>query len=281
MNAIDYYVNLFPQLTLGVGSGIKDSEEYKDIVLRGEKPSVLKLPFNTNNLEERIEVETPIGKTEVLYLPQRNIFEYFVRVLAYKNEEVDIPRTTGAIMISGLNCWQKIEDHKTEFLKNHDESEWDEEFDKFTSVKENYKASVLLISKGNYSAIPCEKVNLEQDLWFELSKKIRIYHENTHLISRKLYPDHKEAIRDEVIADSIGIYGALGYYDANMERIVLGINEEEYIKGSRLENYVEESELGKAVIYAKELIDKLEEFYKNNSGEPFEMLLKIEESYIR
>lgn len=281
LNAIDYYVYNYPQLTLGVRNGLKDTERYKDIVLRGEMPKELVLPIEVNGEAQRIEVDTPIGKTEVLYLEDRKLFEYFIKVLAYKCEDVSIPKTTGAIFISGLNNWRKIEKHQSEYLKNHTKEEWDEEFDRFVSNKENYKGEVLLISKGYYSATSPSIVGFDEDAWIKLSKEIRIYHEITHQISRKLYGDHKEAIRDEVIADAIGIISALGFYDKILHQKVLGIIDGEYKKGSRLENYVEVSKLDEAINYTKELIGKLEPICLNTNLKPFDLLIQIEEEYIR
>jgi len=280
MNPIDYYIYNYPQLTLGIKNGTSKTEEYKDIVLRGNIPDKLVLPIDVTGFEELIKVDTPIGETEVLYLPDRKVFEYFVRVLAYRNEDEPIPKTTGAIYISGLNNWRKIEAHEKEFLKEHTQDEWDEEFDRFVSDKNNYQGCVLLISKGYYSALKPSIAGYDEDTWLNLSKQIRIYHEITHQISRKLYLEHKQAIRDEVIADCIGIIGALGHYDKNLHLKVLGIINGQYVKGSRLENYIEEDKLDEAVEYVKNLIDKLEPICMNNKLEPFELLLKIEKEYI-
>jgi len=281
INPIDYYIYNFPQLTLGVKNGTKDSKAYKDIVLKGKMSAKLSLPIELDGNEELIKVDTPIGETEVLYLPNRQVFEYFVKVLAYRNEDEPIPKTTGAIYISGLNNWRKIEKHEKEYLKNHSQEEWDEEFDRFVKIKSNYQSVVLLISKGYYSALEPSIAGYDEKNWLELSKKIRIYHEITHQISRRLYPDHKDAIRDEVIADCIGIIGALGYYDKELHKKVLGIIKDEYVSGSRLENYVEKEELDRAISYAKELIDKLEPICTNKQIKPFDLLLQIEMEYIK
>jgi len=281
MDAVDYYVYNYPQLTLGIKNGTSKTEEYKDIVLRGKIPEKLALPFETNGKEELISVETPIGVTEVLYLPDREVFEYFVKVLAYKNEDVDIPKTTGAIYISGLNNWRKIQQHEIEYLKEHTEEEWDEEFDRFVSNKANYQGQVLLVSCGFYSAVEPQDVGFEAENWLKLSKQIRIYHEISHQITRKLYPEHKEAIRDEVIADCIGIIGSLGHYDKKLHQRILGIVDGEYLKGSRLENYIEEDKLSDAVSYAKKLIDKLEPICLKSKLQPFELLIELEKEYVK
>lgn len=281
MKPIEYYVYNYPQLTLGVKNGTKDSEAYKDIVLRGNLPEKLVLPIEVNEELELIKFDTPIGTTEVLYLSERKVFEYFVKVLGYRNEDEPIPKTTGAIYISGLNNWRKIEAHQNEYLKDHSQEEWDEEFDRFVSVKANYQGQVLLISKGYYSALDYKLTDFDEKTWLDLSKQIRIYHEISHQISRKLYLDHKDPIRDEVIADCIGIYGALGHYDKLLHQKVLGIFDGLYVSGSRLENYVEKDKLDDAVNYAKALIDKLEPVCTSSTLKPFDLLLEIEKEYIR
>ncbi len=277
--AIDYYVSTFPQLTLGVGEGIMESEAYKDIVLRGNIPDVLELPFEYESKAEIIHVDTPLGRKDVLYLPERELFEYFYRVLGNRCENVEIPKTTGAVFIQGLNNWRKIEKHEEEFLKDNPDGNWDEEFERFTSIRENYRDSVLLISKGCYSNVEADEVGFEKDKWLLISKKIRIYHELTHYISRTLYPEHKEAIRDEVIADCIGCIYATGKYDRKLVLRVLGIKDGKYIEGSRLENYTDDKE--NAVNYVIEFTKKLEEFISDRKEEPFEILIDIENEYIR
>jgi len=277
---IDAFVYRYPQLTLGLGPEIKNSELYKNIIQRGFVPEKLELPIVSSD-EELIEVDTPIGKTNVLYLPIREVFEYFAKVLAHKNEDVKIEKTTGAMLISGLNNWRKIEAHEKEFLKTHNSEQWDDEFDRFTADKANYKDVVLLISKGYYSAVDYTFTPYDENTWLDISKKIRIYHEISHLISRKLYPDHKDAIRDEVIADCIGIIGATGKYDSELEKMVLGLQGDVYTAGGRLQNYVDETKLDEAVSYALSLIEKLKDYCINNMDEPFKMLLKIEELYIK
>ena len=46
--------------------------------------------------------------------------------------------------------------------------------------------------------------------WLQKSQIIRKYHECTHFICRNLYPEKTDAVRDELIADAIGIYAADG-----------------------------------------------------------------------
>lgn len=280
MNPIEYYTYMYPQLTLEPEVGISQKDEYKNIVLKGIFPDKLVFPLKTSNQEELINVETPIGNIEVLYLPDRVVFERFMICLSNKCEPFEIPKTTGAVYISGLNCWRKIYKHQSEFLLTHSLEEWDDEFVRFTSDKSNYKGIVLLISKGFYSALDNEYAGYEKEEWLRISKDIRTYHELTHAVSRKLFPDHIEAIRDEVIADSIGVFYALNRYEPKLIRKFLGIENNKYRDGGRLQNYSKDIE--KDMEYANDLIDKLAEYFKHCPKlKPLDLLIDIEEKYIK
>ncbi|MBQ0036607.1 MAG: hypothetical protein KBT35_06795 [Firmicutes bacterium] len=280
MNPVEYYVYQFPQLTIIPEEGISKTDKYKNIALRGIFPDDLSFPMQLSGQEEQIVVETPIGPIETLYLPIREVFERFAICLANRCEPTVIPKTTGAMYISGLNCWRKIYDHQKEFLKTHSEEEWDEEFGRFTADKSNYKGIVLLISKGNYSNCDNEFIGFEKDEWLDISKKIRIYHEITHAICRQLYPDHVNAIRDEVIADSIGVYYALNKFDSLLIKKFLGTEGEQYREGGRLQNY--SSDVDSDMNYVNELLNKLDDYFsKCDNLKPFDVLLDIENKYIR
>ena len=56
-----------------------------------------------------------------------------------------------------------------------------------------------------------------------------------------MFPEKIDAIWDELVADAVGIYGALGRFDPELEKLFLGIKGELYT-GGRLENYVEEED---------------------------------------
>ena len=280
MKPVEYYTYMYPQLTLVPEEGMSQSEEYKNIALRGIFPKDLSFPMEASGDEELIEVETPIGKVEAIYLPDRQIFERFCVCLSNRCEPMEIPKSTGAMYISGINCWRKIFKHQEEFLKDHKEEEWDDEFSRFTSDKANYKGIVLLISKGNYSACDNEFVGFEKEEWLKISKDIRIYHELSHAVSRKIYPEHIEAIRDEVIADSIGVFYALNRFDPLLIKKFLGTEKKEYREGGRLQNY--SKDIKKDMAYVNSLINKLEDYFKTCPRlRPLDILVDIENKYIK
>ena len=273
MPQISELIYRYPQLTLGIKEGNSHTEEYQAITKKGKLPMEMKLPIKLNGMEVWEQVEVPVGIVDIIYLPDREVFEYFVGVLAYRCEPKLIPPSMGAVCIRGLNNWRKIEAHKAEYLVAGGQN-WKEEFKKFTSIKENYQDVLILISRGGYSGLTSWKENVTEDEWLELSKIIRTYHELAHVVSGKLFPDNKNAVRDEVIADAIGIKKALGYYDEILAARALGIVDGCYCDGGRLENYVDAEKLKEAVEYCKILITMLSTYFGDNSNSEIMSLLQ-------
>lgn len=278
-DVIKTYIHRYPQLTISPAPGKSKSEEYKNIALRGKLPKEYENPF-TGTQEDRVFcIPTPVGDVEVLYLADRGDFETCVRALAYKCEREEIPASMGAIHIGGVNNWAKIQARKRAYLEAGN-SDWSAEFRRFTADPANYKDTVLLVSKGAYSALPAAKAGFGEEEWLGYSLIIRIYHELTHLICRKRYPEKKEAVWDEIVADCMGIYKALGFYDTRLAEKLLGVEGERYRKGARLENYVaDRSELRHCRDRARQMIQRLSVLAGDCDKEAYwELLFRIEEN---
>ncbi|MDO4983875.1 MAG: hypothetical protein Q4E35_10045 [Eubacteriales bacterium] len=266
----------YPQLTLPISDETRHTELYKKTVLRGE-PSEKEPEFSFSEYDRLERIATPAGEVDVVSLREREDFEHCIRALAHRCEAVELPKTMGASTISGLINWEKIHTHEQEYLASGGEN-WDEEFARFTSDRKNYRDTVIVLSRGNYSALSPEEAGFDAEKWTELSYDIRKYHELAHFVSRNLFPDNKDAVRDEVLADMNGVIGALGHFDAELEGKFLGIRDGRYY-GGRLENYVERSELDGAVERVNGMLEYLSE---NCTGEqkPFEYLMKLEKEKI-
>lgn len=218
---IEILSSKYPQLLLPIKKGIKDTDEYKNIVLRGEKS-----PYSDTFIKDPLDrldcVNTPCGEVEILSLRNREDFVHAYRALGNKCEPVDVPDSTGATAIFGLNNWEKVR-----------------------RGLEDYKDSIILISSGNYSNVSADDVNkvtnneynLSKEEWINKSIEIRKYHELTHFVMRKKYPDDIKPIRDELIADGVGLVGAFGHFDERLLKLFLGIENNSYREGGRLENY--------------------------------------------
>lgn len=220
-HCLDVLAKRYPQILMPIEKGIKDSEEYRKVCLRGEKcnrPNT----FSKDPKDKLETFNTPVGSVEVLTLRNRQDFEHACRCLGHKCEPVDIPSSTGAMAIFGLNNWDKVR-----------------------AGIEDYKDSFIILSSGNYSdvlsgdiyMITNGQISLSEQEWVEKSIIIRKYHELTHFVMRKMYPNDIDFIRDELIADCVGLICAFKCFDIRLLKLFLGIESNTYRKGGRLENY--------------------------------------------
>ena len=228
----------YPQLYLTPGP--EGAEAYKRIVLQGQDASTRSLAhFRTHPEDSLVWEETPAGAVPVITLTQREDFELFLRLMAHRCAPVPIPRTQGASTLEGVVNWTRIRAHKEEYLRaNGPEADWEREFERFTADKANYTDALIVLSVGPYSAVSAEKAGLPECEWLSASHTIRKTHECTHFLCRRLFPDLKDPVWDELVADAAGLSAAFGRFDPALEELFLGIDGTVYT-GGRLENYVE------------------------------------------
>lgn len=252
----------YNQLYLPIKKGISETSEYKAVVLKGHAPLNYDLDFTLDEKDLYQVVNTEYGEVKYIYLYNRQDFEKAVRKLAHKCEPVEIPKTMGSIVIRGVNNWRKIELHKHEH-ESMGNSDWSTEFKRFTSVKKNYQDTIIVISDGCYSNLSYEYTNFNEEQWKDISIDIRKYHEFTHFICMNKYWRLKQPLFDEVLADCMGISFAIGYYDKELACKCIGVTNEGYKIGGRLENYIDKNllshELCMRIIF---IIDKLEAILK-------------------
>lgn len=241
----------FPQLYLKPETGVSQSELYRSIIRKGYRYEG-SLPHFIGSTQDSITVEqTPVGEVTVVFLAERADFECFYRIMACRCEPVEIPATMGASYINGVNDWSKIHAHMDAYRENGGEDSKGE-FARFTATPSNYKEALLLLSNGPYSAVPAERTPYDAETWLRLSREIRKYHELTHFICRRLFPEKKYPIWDELLADCMGLMFATGEYSIPLAQCILGIENGAYV-GGRLENYtdgVPDDELVRQVITA-------------------------------
>ena len=267
---IEILADTYRQLFVAPGPGAK--ENYLDIVEKGHEPEVRDLShFITSDEDSLVYEETPAGEVAIITLGRREDFVTFLRIMANRCEPVDIPDTQGASIIDGVINRRKIEQH----MEGLSGPEYNEEFRRFTADKRNFKDALIVLSTGPYSAIPAGKIGICDAEWITLSQKIRKYHECTHFICRRLYPDKKDAVWDELVADAVGIVAAFGKFDADMEKLFLGIEGDTYT-GGRLENYADVD-----VKLTAKITKVLEQFaqiiLKRPEAGPYEIAVVLEE----
>lgn len=245
-----------------------------DAVLRGKKTNLVP-QFSFSTRDSFQTEETPAGPVEILYLAEREDFVHCLRALAYRCELRDIPASVGANTIQGLINWEKISRHKMAYLASGGR-DWADEFRRFTAEKANYCDTLILLSAGPYSAVPAEKAGFDPTVWEELSFQIRRYHELTHFVCRRLFPGQIDVIRDEIMADMIGLLAATGKYDKDLARLFLGLEDSGFRPGGRLAYYATPEEMETAAARAAGLVDWLaEQSLPVDNGSVFDTLLAL------
>lgn len=227
----------FPQLYIKPEEGASQSELYRSIIRKGYRYEGSLSHFIGSSQDSLTLEQTPVGEVTVVFLAKRADFECFYRIIACRCEPVEVPVTMGASYISGINDWSKIHAHMTAYQENGGE-DYKGEFARFTAVPSNYKETLVLLSDGAYSAVSAEHTPYDGETWLRLSREIRKYHELTHFICRRLCPEKKYPIWDELLADCMGLVFATGEYSIPLAQRFLGIENGVYI-GGRLENYTD------------------------------------------
>ena len=267
----------YPQLLLPIRAGIRQTEEYKNAVLAGQIPDTAP-DFVCPKDIALSTYDTPAGRAEILYLGNREDFVHAYRALGYRCEPADIPDAVGAAAIRGLINWEKIRAHRDAYLSAGGK-DWNGEFDRFTADKTNYLDSLILLSGGDYSNVPAAEAGLDAQAWREKSLTIRKFHELTHFVCRGLCPENIDTLRDEVIADAIGLVAAFGRYDTRLARRFLGTEGGVFHEGGRLSHYAKEDELPAAVGRVNAMIDdtaaRIEKALPESGGDVFRLLLRI------
>jgi len=236
-NVLERLAADYPQLYLNPDT---DSQEaYRRVVLRGETPQTKSLAHYRGDRADRDEIaDTPAGCVRVVTLGNRQDFELALRSLmaAKDGPLTPIPASQGAAMLTVFN-WPRIHAH----LALYPEEERAAEFKRFTAVRENYVDMLVLLSRGPYSHVDAAAVGETEAAWLEHSDTIRRYHELTHVICRRLCPGDVAPIRDELVADAVGLIAAYGRFDPETEKLFLGIRDGRYT-GGRLGNYTDTPE---------------------------------------
>lgn len=148
------------------------------------------------------------GRIPVMHMKDREEFEDLICRIFYKGEKREIPPSMGALTIKG---WKDI------FGQSH---------------------RVILLSDGYYSAVSPEEAGLPPEDWKQKSLVLRRTHELTHYYTLRAFGFMNNALKDELIADTMGIIEAFGEYRRDLFLLFMGLeNYPEYRWGGRLQNY--------------------------------------------
>ena len=270
---------VYPQLYLTPGE--EGALAYGPIVRRGQDaPSHSLAHFRGSALDSLTWEDTPAGPVQIITLGNRQDFETFLRIMAYRCVPKEIPASQGASILDGVINWTKIRAHQAAYFAGGGDADgWAAEFKRFTAEPRNFKDALIVLSVGPYSALPAEKAGMTEAEWLAASHLIRKAHECTHFICRRLFPELIDPVWDELVADAVGLYAAFGRYDRALAGLLLGVTAQGYA-GGRLENYAGGDDLNALARKVYKTLAHLESSAAEaGSIPPYEMALRLERQY--
>ena len=218
------------QLNFPVQAGVSHSEAYRAATRRGVWPSPLERRILETTGAVYLEIHaTPAGHVPVITAAARPDFERLLQTLAHRNEPWPVPAAMGACMIQGLNNWDRIARHRARWQARRDRgddvpADWSSELKRLTRHKELYQDRLIVLSRGPYSGVPAEELELEDDVWLDRSLVIRREHECTHYFTLRVLGSMRNHLLDELVADYVGLQAAFGSYRAAIAQRFLGID---------------------------------------------------------
>ncbi|HEV8578620.1 MAG TPA: hypothetical protein VGX68_06000 [Thermoanaerobaculia bacterium] len=235
-----------PQLRFPICEGISRTESYLSATRKGVPPEAFPeatgLELAHSGTIELAMYTSPAGRIPLLIARHRAEFVALIRALTRKNEPDPVADAQGALMVSGYNNWSRIR----ELRRGWEDLEpslrgtatWAEELARIQQHRELYQDRFILLSDGPYSAVPAAELDLEDEVWREISLAIRRDHECTHYFTRRLFGSMRNNVLDELIADYIGLVGATGKFRADWFLRFIGLEEfPRYRPGGRLDIY--------------------------------------------
>lgn len=235
--------NCYPQFNFPIESGIDKSQVYVDAVLKGKTENIqLENNLKCKNLAGiSLHIHKSIaGKVPVLTISDDQDFTEFVQCILYKNNPIFIPLSMGALLVNGINNWDRLRTLKKNWVENNPLGNWKEEFSKnVLSNPHLYKDKIIMLSTKPYSNVSASSLEISEVAWKSASHTIRLEHECTHLYTLKKYGCASNNLHDELIADYIGISKTFGSYNKLWMLTFMGLEEYPiYRRGARLENYL-------------------------------------------
>jgi hypothetical protein len=232
------------QFQFPIQEGISQTELYQGATRRGVQfePLVDSITLHYPEKLRLILHQTPAGRLPILITGDRRDFIMLLQALTMRNEPKHIPDSMGALMVAGFNNWDRIRQLRRRWEASHGEAAteeaWHNEFQRIIPQKTLYQDRFIILSDGPYSAVPAQDIGLSEAEWKEISLLIRMEHECTHYFTRRIFSSMRNNLIDELIADYMGITGAIGHYRADWFLRFVGLeNYPDYREGGRLQNY--------------------------------------------
>jgi hypothetical protein len=211
-----------PQLRIPLRPGMSGNPAYAEVMRRGcpfdpaafagelvlERPAALHLEVHSD----------PAGDLPVLLTAHRPDFETLYRALACRSEPVVVNPAVNAQMIAGLINWDRVAAYRETWLAaGGNPGAWEAERARVAQVEPwHFFDRLVLACEYPYSGVLATDLGLALDegQWLARSTVLRLTHEFTHYLTKRLYGVMSLNLLDEIIADCAGMTAALGTFRA-------------------------------------------------------------------
>jgi Family of unknown function (DUF7005) len=174
--------------------------------------------------------DTGAGMIPIVLAGGRADFVTLVQAIIHHNEPKPVPASMGSVFINGYPNRRRYLQVRSALADGVLAPEMRD--------PQLWKDKLIIISPGPYSGVMAETVGFSADGWREISIGIRVDHECTHYLARRLFPRLKFGLQDELIADFVGLMAATGRFSAQTFLTFMGLERfPDYRAGGRFENY--------------------------------------------
>lgn len=216
-----------PQLAIPLREGTSRSPAYAAVMRRGQ-------PFREADFGGRLELaapdalrlfiaEHPAGALPVLATPIRSDFERLERALIFRSEPGPADPAVNARLVSGLVNWDRVERHRVvwggELSAAERMARWPVEAQRVSSQESwRFNDRVVILCEGPYSGMTAADLGLPfgEAEWIERSSDLRLEHELTHYLTKRVFGQMRLNLLDEFLADWAGMTRALGRYEPEL-----------------------------------------------------------------
>ncbi len=271
----------YPQITFPVAEETRNTPQYRLWLTRNLVSDACRARGWLPRVMRDEGVLVAGRDARVLVLADREDFSRCVSALCRQCRPLTLPPTIGAMTVFGVRNALKI-DQWREDLSEAEREAWPETLKRgLAERKALLTDDVILLTEGEYSHVPAADTPYAPDEWRLISLTIRMYHELSHVYARSVFPQNKEAVRDEVIADAIGLVAATGRYDAALAARLIGVSEDRVLEDGRIHFYLSDEPPDALLARVRWMISDIARAWERAGNiEPMGFLHRLEEEKI-
>ncbi|WP_367393045.1 hypothetical protein [Lewinella sp. LCG006] len=224
------------QFQFPIQAQISETIAYGQATRRGESTTSMKEATGLGlECAEGLELflyESIAGCIPVIVTAHREDFKSIVQALCNRNEPCSLPDSMGAVLVRGLNNWDRVRQVKQVAALGQIAGDWRQQ-------RELYQDSIIVLSRIPYSNVPAEALGLKEEDWLEKSLQIRLAHECAHYYTLRQFGSMSVNMHDELIADYLGICSVCPTFTADWFLRFIGLENYPVCRpDGRLHNYL-------------------------------------------